>query len=69
MVKSVQNFAAAVLGTAQPAALAGTTGADRHAHGGDGAVRDHVEFALGICIVEVVATHLMLSFCFERLLG
>ena len=66
---AVERFAAAVLGTAQPAALAGTTGADGHAHGGDRAVRDHVELALGICIVEVVAIHLMLSFCFERLLG
>src|SRR6516225_12177379 len=36
---AVKRFAAAVLGTAQPAALAGTAGADGHAHRGDRAVR------------------------------
>src|SRR6516164_3645946 len=37
---AVERFTVAVLTAAKPAALAGTTGADGHAHGGDGAVRD-----------------------------
>src|SRR5262245_1683010 len=54
---AVERFAAAVLGTAQPAVLAGTTGADGHAHGGDRAVRNHIEIALGCRVIEVVASH------------
>src|SRR5262249_3874017 len=59
---AVERFAAAVLGTAQPAVLAGTTGADDHAHGSDRAVRDHIERTLRVCIVKVVSCHCGFSY-------
>src|SRR5262245_59450117 len=54
---AVELFAVSILGAAQPAAIANTSWPDGHAHGGDRAVRNHIEIALGFRVVEVVDSH------------